>query len=121
MLTCTHRGHTFLLINAESITMYENKLKAKIIWLQSVKMSAQPMQICVRVCVFYDNESSDCIPETTPQCLCSADSLQENRAERVLLDIYTQQPYHLAIMMVLSWPQKTALSPEKAHMRQTEK
>lgn len=41
--------------------------------------------------------------------------------ERVQLDIYTQQQYHLAMMMAPSWPQKTAISPEKVPARQSVK
>lgn len=39
----------------------------------------------------------------------------------MLLDIYTQQqPYRLAMMMAPSWPQKTAIKPEKARARRSE-
>ncbi len=47
--------------------------------------------------------------------------LWENMGGRVPLDIYTQQPYRLAMMMAPLWPQKTAINPEKARARQSEK
>lgn len=49
--------------------------------------------------------------QTEPNSLCGADCLQENREERALLDIYTQQLYLLAMMMAPSWPRKTGINP----------
>lgn len=97
-------------------------------WLQPVRKASVRVFVCLcfflngQVYVwFYGDELSECVLQTAPQCLCSADSLQENIGERVLLDIYTQQPYRLAMMMAPSWPQKTAINPEKARARQSEK
>lgn len=122
--TCHHAHRSIEDIRSLESTLHEyiTKLKAGICsskWWRKMPVTAKT-SVCVCVCFMVMScQNVFCRQHLSVYAVLIVS--RKTGGERVLLDIYTQQPYRLAMMMAPSWPQKTAINPEKAGARQSEK